>query len=137
MPTNLPIEEIIRRFAEKEKEFKKAGTIRQQAEAYLSAYSTVGTRLAAAWSAAQGWWTQEREKTAKAIQEASDAVRAPLEVELSTSRRLLQEERQKTKTLKDSLIATAAELKEVRTELRRLQPTPDSPSPRPGQYLQP
>lgn len=105
-----------------EKELRKARTVRQQAEAALSATRNVGTRLAAAWSAAQGWWTGERAKTAKAVQEAAEAARAPLEAALSETREKLRQERQTSRNLKDSNRAIASELGDTRRELRRLQP---------------
>lgn len=112
------------------KELRQARTVRQQAEAALIATRNVGTRLAAAWSAAQGWWTGERAKTAKAIQEATEAARAPLEAQLSETREKLQHERQARKSLQESNRALAGELSAACRELNALQP--ENPRPHRG-----
>jgi len=100
-----------------------------EAREALDRVKAVGGRAAALWSAAKGYWAGERGRIEQSIQQAADAARGPLEADLSKTRAALQEERQKTKALKDSLRDVAADLQVTRHELRRLQGADEPPRP--------
>lgn len=106
----------------------------QEAQDTLRRVSGLGNHAAAAWSSARAFLAGQKEKIEARIQDEVSAVQGRLEADVSSAKRSLQEERQKTKSLKSSVTALGSELEAARSELRRLQP---ADRPRPGNTFRP
>jgi len=100
----------------------------QEAQDTLRRVSGLGNHAAAAWASARAFLAGQKEKIEARIQDEVSAVQGRLEADVSSAKRSLQEERQKTKGLKSTVTALGSELKEARREIQRLQPA-DRPGP--------